>query len=642
MKTIVLSLLLAVLIQSTLWSQNKRALIVSIADYPNVPEKFQNWSDLSCDNDVLLVNSMLTEQKFEESNIIRLIDEQATHDGIIKAFDELLNNSSEGDIIYFHYSGHGQQIKDEDGDEEDGYDESLVAYNAPLKWYNGYDGKEHVSDDELKEFIKTLRKKLGENGQIIFVLDSCHSGTGTRGGNEVAQARGTDDPCAPEDYKPEKIMSRGMTDNDLDYSAGEGLASISTFSGCRADQVNYEYKDYESGLNYGSLTFFFTSAVKELGEKATLRNLFSKVQEGMMLELNNKQQPLIESDNIDELVFNGQLIETKPYFKLTELGNFTAKINAGSIHGLRKGDTIGFFNNDVIDFHKEDALFSGVINELKAIDSKVLLIERRDGNNAQRVQYRASLIGAVQDPVTVRIKIDIASKKVRKEVTKYFSENSFIEIVDDNYEYILRGNKDEGEKEKVQLIIAANGLPLRRMTPINMDDQGMQKVKELLFNAMRVKHFLGISLNDPNIEMELSSERDINGQYKNNESIEVMYKNNKGSKAYFKFLLIQPDKSFQFLPDDWIEIQSNDSIHDRLTFTCDNLDEPCGRYQLMLITSQTEMELGSILEMGSSLSRGSGDNEFSKYFESILTGARGFSSSNPKLDVSSYFFEINL
>ena len=366
MKIIVLGLLLAVLSQSTLWAQNKRALIVSIADYPSVPEKFQNWSDLSCDNDVLLVNSMLSEQKFDEENIIRVIDEYATHDGILNAFDQLLKSSEEGDIIYFHFSGHGQQIKDEDGDEEDGYDEALVAYNAPLNWYDGYDGKEHVSDDELKEFIKKLREKLGKKGQIIFVLDSCHSGTGTRGGNEVAKARGTDDPCAPEDYDPDKIMHRGMTDNDIDYSAGEELASISTFSGCRADQVNYEFKDYDSGLNYGSLTFFFTSAVKDLGENATLRNLFSKVQEGMMLELNNKQQPVMESDNKDELVFNGQIIEAKPYFELAELGNFTAKINAGSIHGLRKGDTIGFFKNDVNDFRKEDALFSGVISPLSA------------------------------------------------------------------------------------------------------------------------------------------------------------------------------------------------------------------------------------------------------------------------------------
>ena len=47
-----------------------------------------------------------------------------------------------GDIVYLHFSCHGQPVEDLDGDEKDGWDESIVPYDAWKKPISGiYDGK---------------------------------------------------------------------------------------------------------------------------------------------------------------------------------------------------------------------------------------------------------------------------------------------------------------------------------------------------------------------------------------------------------------------------------------------------------------------------------------------------------------------
>ena len=51
--------------------------------------------------------------------------------GILAALDWLIEVSAADDVVVLHYSGHGDQLTDNDGDELDGYDEVLVPYGAP-------------------------------------------------------------------------------------------------------------------------------------------------------------------------------------------------------------------------------------------------------------------------------------------------------------------------------------------------------------------------------------------------------------------------------------------------------------------------------------------------------------------------------
>ncbi|MEO1576210.1 MAG: caspase family protein, partial [Pseudomonadota bacterium] len=144
----------------------RRALLIGISDYlhPDV-------SDLNGTlNDVARMTHVLTTRfGFAEDNIVTLLDAQATRAGMLAALEALAERSGPEDTVYIHFSGHGSQARDDDGEEDDGLDETLVPYDGRTA------GIADITDDELGAIIARLRTK-----NVLVVLDSCHSGTGTR------------------------------------------------------------------------------------------------------------------------------------------------------------------------------------------------------------------------------------------------------------------------------------------------------------------------------------------------------------------------------------------------------------------------------------------------------------------------------
>lgn len=51
--------------------------------------------------------------------VTTLVNQQATKAGIIGAFKRMAASCKQGDVVYIHYSGHGQQITDVHNDETD-------------------------------------------------------------------------------------------------------------------------------------------------------------------------------------------------------------------------------------------------------------------------------------------------------------------------------------------------------------------------------------------------------------------------------------------------------------------------------------------------------------------------------------------
>jgi hypothetical protein len=108
---------------------------------------------------------------FEEDNITVLMDdgehESPNRDNILAAYRKLVADSEPGDAIFCHYSGHGAKIKDDDfGEEEDGYDETLVPVD--------YNSAGMVRDDDIYDI---LVKPLPDGVHMVCLFDCCHSGT---------------------------------------------------------------------------------------------------------------------------------------------------------------------------------------------------------------------------------------------------------------------------------------------------------------------------------------------------------------------------------------------------------------------------------------------------------------------------------
>ncbi len=100
-----------------------RAIVIGLGEYHD-----QTWGRIHGDKDVPLVNSMLTSCGYKD--VTTLVNKEATKAGILTAFESLSNRCKKGDVVYIHFSGHGQQVTDVNGDEDDGWDEAWIPYDA--------------------------------------------------------------------------------------------------------------------------------------------------------------------------------------------------------------------------------------------------------------------------------------------------------------------------------------------------------------------------------------------------------------------------------------------------------------------------------------------------------------------------------
>jgi len=142
----------------------KRAVLIGINRY-QIP-----GADLrGCVNDVKNLGSVLTRfYGFPQGNITVLTDGRATKKAMEAAMHRLIAKSRQGDVLLLHYSGHGSNVPDDNGDEADNRDEILCPTN--LDW------RDPFRDDWLRaEF-----DKLPAGVSLTVLMDCCHSGTNTR------------------------------------------------------------------------------------------------------------------------------------------------------------------------------------------------------------------------------------------------------------------------------------------------------------------------------------------------------------------------------------------------------------------------------------------------------------------------------
>lgn len=241
-------------------SAKNKALLVGIGNYDT---SLTGWKKLSGNNDVDLLSKKLKSKGF---TVTSLKDNKATKKNIISAMRNLVSSARSGDMIYIHFSGHGQLIQDMNNDEPNGFDQSFICYDARFSTnykINGvsYKGQYHLIDDELFPFINQLKSKVGTKGNIIVAFDSCYSEGNERSANidDIEPAddiefssvtRGTDYEFSIN--KTAKIYLKSIK-KPAKYRRTGGKVVV--ISACEWNQRNYEVKEKHSGKGYGSLSY---------------------------------------------------------------------------------------------------------------------------------------------------------------------------------------------------------------------------------------------------------------------------------------------------------------------------------------------------------------------------------------------------
>jgi len=113
-----------------------------------------------CINDAINVRDMLISKGYEVHTITDEFEVVTKRDVCMALMSLILHPTATR--LYFHYSGHGSQVRDANGDEIDGLDECLA-----LQF-------EDILDDELRGMVCCV----DEGKRLMCVLDCCHSGSG--------------------------------------------------------------------------------------------------------------------------------------------------------------------------------------------------------------------------------------------------------------------------------------------------------------------------------------------------------------------------------------------------------------------------------------------------------------------------------
>jgi len=164
-------------------TSRKLALLVGIDQYPT-SQRFLSLR--GCGNDVELQKQLLIHRfGFKTKDIKILTDKQATRANILEAFEEhLIKQAKPGDVVVFHFSGHGSRVIDPN---------PIEPKNTLNSTFVPVDDSAAVTsgnvDDIMGRSLFLLMSSL-QTDNFTAVLDSCHSGGGTRGNIRIRAARG--------------------------------------------------------------------------------------------------------------------------------------------------------------------------------------------------------------------------------------------------------------------------------------------------------------------------------------------------------------------------------------------------------------------------------------------------------------------
>ena len=570
--------------QSSSQHPEKHALIIGVSEYPN----YTHWPPINGSTDIELIRSALISQEFKKGTIDILKDNEATKTGIIEAFIKVIRKADPGDIIFIHFSGHGQQIVDNDGDELDGYDEAFIPYDAS-KYYqkNGYQGENHLRDDEIGDFLKDLGGKVAPDGDILVLIDACHSGTGTRG---YCSARGTLVRFGEEEmkYRRSQKEQTSFLDSLEDYPT----VSLNIISASGANELNYEYID-KTGNSCGSLSFAFSKCLSDVTPEMTYRGLFELICTEMAT-ITPTQSPQLEGSK-DTQVLGGKSVIQKPYFKINhQIDSCTVQVDCGKLFGV--------FDSSILVFHPAgtiDPSWSIPVAKGRVFNAKMLTCDVRLQDPVSKDHIKSSWgFVAYQSLGELKTKVflDTAlNQGMVENLRKELGQSMLIEYSDSPIDLIVNLSKTEGS-ERVEVFTVNDQLFLSESIDQIKPELTARKIASVIKNDARINLLKRINQEDKEIQVSFELVKD--GQpcqsFTVGDSFRFHLVNKGEKKAYYNILDIQPDNIINPIlpgvlrtPDECV-IEAGDTIIIPEPF---KIKPPYGKEVMLLIASHKPLNL---------------------------------------------------
>lgn len=211
----------------------------------------------------------------------------ATRDTVLGKLAHLATVSQPGDLVVVTYSGHGGQVPDINGDEDDCLDETWCLYDGQL------------IDDELYAAWSQFQAGV----RIVVLSDSCHSGTIARFAALPERSDGGLRRAMPNEVIPKAYAAQKSLYDDLQFfkpkTAKDVKASVLQISGCQDSQTSMD----------GPFNGAFTAALLKTWNQATFKGSYRAFKNKIATKLPSTQQPNL-------ITFGGKSFVTEQPFKV--------------------------------------------------------------------------------------------------------------------------------------------------------------------------------------------------------------------------------------------------------------------------------------------------------------------------------------
>jgi hypothetical protein len=638
-----LSIICLLILFSFALQAEKHALIIAVGDYPIDG----GWPSISSKNDISHIENALKILGFDPANISKVIDGEATREGILKAFESLTKKIKPGDNVFIHFSGHGQQVMDDNGDEIDQLDEAIVPYNSPVDYVEGFnEGQFLIRDDLISKLTNKIRKKCSASGQLILILDSCHSGTGTRG---FGKSRGTTKVMAPSNFKK---SDKKETTMGLVVENNDNLAPMSSFFGASAMELNYETSDDQS-KPVGSLSFAIASTLANMKSKYSTQELFERIKLKMKT-IAPRQNPQFEGPK-DLIIFEGETSATDYLIDVEK--TITPKdilISAGSMVGVYEGSAI-----DIISMDTDQVVGRGHVVKSTLTTSTVELDEPLTSKKDELI--KAKIIDKAEPKIKCLINNQLPSDCQWSNIIDKVINTPIYESNDVNPNITI----STSENKKDITIASSDGVilyqntynPAKEIRQFNELTNTFNKYNQAQFlrsyniesNFDLKLEIIEVDCESPEKEKSLSAASEI--ELKLGHCIKFRVTNNGKKKSYFSLIDIQSDHTTNVvIPTTSLGYTAEEYfLAPGESFTTDfhlQIGEPIGLETLKLIASKNPLDLSSIIQDTGNATRGIGDLH---PFEKMLMSSKSHSATRgivikksnvSDIGVETLFFEI--
>ncbi|MUG91330.1 peptidase C14 [Scytonema sp. UIC 10036] len=271
----------------------KLALLVGINQYPN-NKKFVSLN--GCSTDVFLQRELLIHKfGFNPSDIIFLTSNesasnQPTRQNILQAFEEhLIKQVKPGDVVVFHFSGHGSRLLDPKPIQNCSNQELNDEYNSTL--VPGDEGLNGLRQDIMGSTLFLLISAL-KTENVTAVLDSCYSGGGTRGNFIVRSRDGDNQKPSPEEisYQERWMQQLQMSESEFLRRRCDGVRKGVVLAAAQRDEEAYD-APFDS-FSAGAFTYLLTQYLWQ--ETDTVKNTIVRI--GSNIKWLNRQKPLADGN----------------------------------------------------------------------------------------------------------------------------------------------------------------------------------------------------------------------------------------------------------------------------------------------------------------------------------------------------------